>query len=455
MERFDVFVVGGGGTGSEIAFTLGRHGGMRVGLAERDKLGGECNHYGCVPTKVMLRSAKIAAIARDAGRFGVHTGSVSVDFAAVIARARAIIDASSGEGAAPFERMGITVLMDQVRVIAPKTLEVSDGTRIHADKIVLATGTDASAPPIPGLADGPFWTNKEAIWSPTRPPAHLVVIGSGPIGIEFAQIYRRFGSTVTVLEAVDRIVPAEDEDSGVALRAALEEEGITFLTGVKITRAAHSGTSWSLSIEGHADLAADEVLVATGRAPRFADHDLEAVGLQLEKGKPVLTDTLRTTAPDIWAAGDATGELLFTHVGGYEAELVVKDILGHPESRDYRVIPKVTYCDPEVASVGMTEQAARDTGIDVATSLRKFSDNERAQIEGRTHGHVKLVANARTGELLGGHMVGEGAGDMIHEIVAAMATRGSVTSLGAAIHAYPTLSETVRGAFLNLTDSLG
>jgi len=183
----------------------------------------------------------------------------------------------------------------------------------------------------------------------------------------------------------------------------------------------------------------------------FDVHDLEAAGVELDdQDRPVLSDTLRTTAPSVWAAGDATGELLFTHVGSYEAELVVDDILGTPRSRDYRVVPRVTFCDPEVASVGMTEREAREAGREVRTAILRVEDNERAHIEGRTHGIVKLVADARSGELLGGHIVGEEAGAMIHEVTAAMAGRISAQDVGDAIHAYPTLSESVKGAFQQL-----
>ena len=199
MERFDVFVIGGGGTGSEVAFSLARTGtGLQVAIAERDKLGGECNHYGCVPTKTMLASAKIAASARDADRYGVRVGSVEVDFAAVMRRVRKVIDSQSGEGAKPFEEQGISVFLQEARLVGERRVELADGTEIEADQIVLATGTEAAVPPIDGLRDGPFWTNKEAIWSPKEVPSSLLVVGSGPIGLEFAQIYARFGSDVTV-----------------------------------------------------------------------------------------------------------------------------------------------------------------------------------------------------------------------------------------------------------------
>ena len=451
MERFDAFVIGGGATGSELAFQLARRSDLRVALAERHALGGECSLYGCVPTKVMLRSAKIAHLARDAGRFGIRIPSVDVDFPAVRQRARDVIDDQSAEGAKPFEEIGITVYLQEARLVGDHRVELSDGTLVDADRVVLATGTEATAPPVPGLADGPYWTNREAIWEPDEPPRSLAVIGTGAIGIEFAQIYARFGTAVTAVEIAPQILPSEDEDAAAALVPAFEAEGIRLLAGATIDRADHDGRRWTLALEGGEALEIEQVLVATGRRPVFDGHDLAAAGVELdERGHPVLTETLRTTAPNVWAAGDATGELLFTHVGSYEADLVVDDVLGVPRDRDYRVVPRVTFCDPEVASVGLTERAARDAGHEVRTAVVHLEDNERALIEGRSFGLVKLVADSRSGELLGGHIVGEEAAAMIHEVVAVMAGRIPASTVGNAIHAYPTLSESVKSAFLQL-----
>jgi pyruvate/2-oxoglutarate dehydrogenase complex dihydrolipoamide dehydrogenase (E3) component len=456
MERFDVFVIGGGGTGSEVAFSLARTSGLTVALAERDKLGGECNHYGCVPTKVMLRSAKIASLARDGDRFGVRIPEVDVDFQIVQQRARDIIESQSGEGAKPFERVGVRVFMQEARLLGEHRVELADGTQIEAGKVVLTTGTEAAIPPIPGLADGPYWTNREAIWGPDSPPASLAVIGTGAIGTEFAQIYARFGSRVTALEVLPHLLPQEDEEAAASLIPALERDGIALLPGVEIERADHDGTGWTVIVQGKDPVLADELLVATGRRPMFDPHDLGAAGVELDgDGNPVLTDTLRTTNPDVWVAGDATGDLLFTHVGTYEAELVVKDILGNPERRDYRVVPRVTFCDPEVASVGLTEQQARDDGLDVVTSVVPFEDNERSHIEGKTDGLVKLVADADTGELLGGHIVGEEAGALIHQVVLLMFAWTTAPAVARAIHAYPTFSESVKGALLGIDEQVG
>jgi pyruvate/2-oxoglutarate dehydrogenase complex dihydrolipoamide dehydrogenase (E3) component len=446
-DRFDVFVIGGGGTGSEIAFRLARTTRLRVGLAERDKLGGECNHYGCVPTKVMLRSANIAAIGRDAARFGVRIPSVEVDIHAVRERARAIIASMSGEGAAPFERLGVKVFLQEARLIGEHRIELADGTQVTSDKIVLATGSRATAPPIPGLDDGPYWTNKEAIWTSSPAPSSLAVIGTGAVGIEFAQIFSRFGSRVTAIEALPQILPNEDEDAAASVAEALEAEGIVLCRDVTIESATHDGRMWSLSVDGSDPIRAEALIVATGREPVFDVHDLDAASVDLdESGRPLLTETLRTTNDAIWAAGDATGDLLFTHVGSYEAEIVVNDIRAEPLPRDYRVIPRVTFCDPEVASVGMTEAEARKKGREVGVGISRAVDNERAVIEGRTIGLVKVIADTQTGELLGGHIVGVEAGAMIHEIVALMAGRVPVAVGGSAVHAYPTMSESVKGA---------
>ena len=282
------------------------------------------------------------------------------------------------------------------------------------------------------------------------------MIGTGAIGIEFAQIYARFGSRVTALEVLPHLLPQEDEEAAASLIPALERDGIGLLPGVEIERADHDGTGWTVIVEGKDPVPADELLVATGRRPMFDPHDLGAAGVELDgDGNPVLTDTLRTTNPNVWVAGDATGDLLFTHVGTYEAELVVKDILGNPQRRDYRVVPRVTFCDPEVASVGLTEQQARDDGRDVVTSVVTFDGNERSHIEGKTDGLVKLVADAETGKLLGGHIVGEEAGALIHQVVLLMFARTTAPAVARAIHAYPTFSESVKGALLGIDEQVG
>jgi pyruvate/2-oxoglutarate dehydrogenase complex dihydrolipoamide dehydrogenase (E3) component len=452
-ERFDVVVIGGGGTGSEVAYQLARRSDLRVALAERDRLGGECTNDGCVPTKVMLRSVKVAQTARDAERFGVRIPAVELDFAAVQQRARDVVDHQTRDGPEPFERLGVTVFLQQARLIGERRVELADGTEIESDRVVLATGTAPTLPPVAGIAEGPYWTNREAIWKPAAPPRSLAVIGAGAVGIEFAQIYARFGTQVTVIEILPQILPNDDHDAALAISGALEAEGIRLLPGATLDSAEHDGDAWRLRLAGGEALETEELLVAAGRRPVFDVHDLAAAGIELdEAGRPVLSATLRTAAPNVWVAGDATGDLLFTHVGSYEAGIVVDDILGTPRARDYRVVPRVTFCDPEVASVGLTEREAAASGRAVRTASVPLSTNERSLIDARPQGIVKLVADADTGEVLGGHIVGDEAGAMIHEVVVAMAGGLPPSIVGEAIHAYPTFSESVAAAFLTLAE---
>jgi pyruvate/2-oxoglutarate dehydrogenase complex dihydrolipoamide dehydrogenase (E3) component len=455
VERFDVFVIGGGGTGSEVAYQLGERSDLRVALAEREFLGGECNHYGCVPTKVMLRSAKVAHLARRSQGLGLHIPSVEIDLRAIQQRARDIVDSQSGEGAAPFERIGVTVFLQEARIVGEHRIELADGTEIEADRIVLATGTEATIPPVPGLAEGRPWTNREAIWEPATTPGRLAVIGAGAIGVEFAQIYARFGAGVTMIESASSLLPREDPDVGAVLAPALEAEGVELRIGARLSEARHDGATWQLAFADGETLETDEVLVASGRRPVFEGHELAAAGVELDElGRPALGPTLRTSAEGVWVAGDATGELLFTHVGSYEAELVVDDILGRPRERDYTIVPRVTFSDPEVATVGLSEPQAREAGHDVVTATSRIEDNERAVIDDAPFGIVKLVAEGPTGRLLGGHIVAEEAGSMIHEVVAVMAGDIAPPAIGDAIHAYPTLSESVKGAFQQLAERL-
>jgi pyruvate/2-oxoglutarate dehydrogenase complex dihydrolipoamide dehydrogenase (E3) component len=441
--KYDVFVIGGGSAGSEAALGLARTGGFRIGLAERDRLGGECTFSGCVPTKAMIRAATLAAEARGAGRFGVEIGSVEVDLAAVQARVRAIVASHAGRAEA-FERAGVDVVLRGARIVGPHDVELDDGTKIEADRIVLATGSDAVVPPIPGLAEGPVWTNSEAIWGPRTVPGSLAVIGGGAIGIEFAQIYARFGARVTVLETSDHILPSEDADAAASLAPALEADGIDLVTGIEIERAIHGPDGWTLAGPDRA-FRADEVLVSTGRRPIADEHDLDAAGVSVdERGAPLLDEHLRTTAPSVWAAGDATGELLFTHVANYEARVVVDAITGRPRPRDYRVVPRVTFSSPEVASVGVTERQAVESG-EIRVGTVDLADNERAQIDDRRHGLVKVITDAE-GRLVGGHIVAPEAGSMIHELVAMMAANAPIQAAAHAIHAYPTLSESMSAA---------
>ena len=444
-----MFIIGGGGTGGTLmSMLLDR--GFEVSMAERHKLGGECANYGCDPTKAMLKAAKIAAWARKADRYGIRVSGVEVDFPAVMTRVRALIDQELSGGAAPYEERGGRVIMQEARLTGERTVELEDGTRIEPDHIVLATGSRATTPPIEGLDSVDWWSNVEAIWQ-ERLPASLAILGSGPIGVEFAQIYARFGTRVTMVELFDRILIVEDEDASSTMRPILESEGVDIITSAKTVKVSRDGDGVTLHLDDGRTVTAERLLVATGRRPVFDGHDLDAAGVRLDDtGKPLLTQTLRATNPRVSVAGDATGELLFTHVGSYEAGIVTADLAGKPRNRDYRVVPKVTYTEPEVASVGLTERQAQEAGHEVTVGRADFNDSTRAFLEGEPAGFVKLVADTRTGDVLGGHIVGELAGELIHQVVLMMASRTPASTAAQAIHAYPTWSQTLRSAWSQL-----
>ena len=445
MERFDVFVIGGGGTGSSVVIRLA-NAGLKVAMAERDRLGGECTTYGCVPSKALLKAARVASVGRRSQAFGIDIPEVRVDFPAVMARVNGIIEEMLSAGTRPFEEAGVTVYLQEARIFGDRRIELADGTEIEAAKIVVATGSHPTAPPIEGLRDG-FWTHREATHLEAL-PSSVAILGAGPVGVEFAQIFSRFGVDTTLIEARDRALPGEDRDASEALAPVLEAEGVRVLVGAEVERVERPGGRWRLAIARGGPIDADALLVATAQEPVFDAHDLDAVGVSLgEDGKPVLSETLRSTNSDIWIAGDATGDHLFVHVNDHEADVVIDDILGTPHAVDYRIVPHVTFCQPEVAGVGLTEEEAQQAGHEVMVGVTRFEDDERAQIEGEQWGLVKLVADARNGELLGGHIVGEHAGELLAEVIAAMAGRIEPGSVGSAIHPFPTRSQSVQGAF--------
>lgn len=438
-------MIGGGGTGSSVTIKLA-NAGLHVAMAERGRLGGECTTFGCVPSKALLKAARVASLARRSEAFGIDIPEVRVDFPAVMARVNGIIETMLATGTRPFEEAGATVYLQEARVVGERRIELADGTEIEAAKVVFATGTHPTAPPIEGLEDG-FWTHREATHLESL-PSSAAILGAGPAGVEFAQIFSRLGVDTTLIEAQDRVLPVEDRDASEALAPVLEEEGIRVLVGAEVQKVERPGGRWRLAMARRDPVEADALLVATGQEPVFDAHDLDAAGVSLgEDGKPVLTETLRSTNPDMWIAGDATGDYLFVHVNDHKAEVVVNDILGTPHPVDYRIVPHVTFCQPEVAGVGLTEEEALESGHEVKVGVTRFEDDERAQIEGEQVGLVKLVADARTGELLGGHIVGEHAGELLAEVIATMAGRIRPGSVGAAIHPYPTLSQAVQGAF--------
>ncbi|CAA9448864.1 MAG: Mercuric ion reductase [uncultured Rubrobacteraceae bacterium] len=441
--NYDLVVVGGGTAGLVSAAGAASLG-ARVALVERDKLGGDCLFRGCVPTKTLVKSARVAHLVRHSEEYGVRSGGAEVDFPAVMDRMQRVID-RAGEHDSPerFRGLGVDVFLDEARFEAPDLLSV-DGSRLKARSAIVATGSHPTAPPVEGLEEAGYLTNVGAL-ELRRLPRSMIIVGSGPIGSEFAQIFARFGSEVNLVSTSPLPLPKEDPEIGEILRQVLLADGVAFHAGYKAERVrVENGEKvmTARSDAGHeVEVRGEEILVAAGRAPTAGNLGLENAGIELQ-GKGLKVDEhLRTTAPNVYAAGDITGKYLFTHVAEYQGRNALRNALFPVKAKaDHRVVPWTTFTDPEVARVGLTEEQARREHEGVKVFRQPFSGVDRAITDGETTGLVKIVTGRR-GKILGGHIIGPDAGNLIHEIVLAMQKNIPIGTLSTTIHVYPTLAQ--------------
>jgi pyruvate/2-oxoglutarate dehydrogenase complex dihydrolipoamide dehydrogenase (E3) component len=439
--------VGGGAAGSEAAFTVADGGKSKILLAEANHFGGTCTNYGCVPTKALVRTARLLHLIRDADRYGIRVGAPEVEWRRAIGRAYQVRDHMLRLGSNPFKKAGVEVRFPcQAVLIGERKLLIGGSDEIEARSVLIAAGLEPVVPPVPGLRDVGYLDN-EGILDLKELPNRLAVVGSGPIGAEFAQIFSRFGVQVTLIEQGPRILSAEEPETSAAIRTVLESEGIEVRTRIKMTRVELSDGVKRILFESGASIEVDEILVAVGRSLDGKALGLHTAGIKWSARGIKVNEQLRTSRPWAWAAGDVVGGPLFTHVASEMGQVAARNAMKKASERmDLRVVPRVTFTDPEVASVGLTEAAAKKGGRKVRTGFARLIEAEKALIDGIEHGHVKCVADAKTGELLGCHIVAENAGDMIHEAVAMMAARTPVKVVAKAMHAYPTLSELMRSA---------
>ena len=441
MDEFDIAVIGAGSAGLSFTFVAARMG-LRVALIERERMGGDCLNTGCVPSKALLAAAHAASAARRAGRMGVGLPAPEIDWAGVRRHVHGAIAAIAPQDSEErYRALGATVIRAEARFTGPRTLAV-DGRRIGARRIVVAAGSRAAVPAIPGLDRVPFMTNA-TLFAMAEKPAHLLILGGGAVGLEMAQAHAALGCAVTLVQK-GRIGPRDDPALVAVVRDALEAEGVTFIEDATVV-AVEAGPVLVLAdgrrIEG------SHLLVAAGRTPNLDGLGLEAAGVETTK-RGVATDAgLRSrTNRAVYAAGDiadpvAIGPRLLTHVGSYHAGVLARRILFRlPAKVDYRALPRVTYTDPELAQVGMTSDEAREAGETVQVHDWPFSENDRAIAEGRTEGMARLVAG-KDGRLLGAGFVGVNAGEMLGLWTRAVAQRTKLSTLAGVIVAYPTRAE--------------
>ena len=395
----------------------------------------------------MVRTARLLHLIRDADRYGIRVGAPEVEWRRAIGRAYQVRDHMLRFGSKPFKKAGVEVRFPcQAVLIGERKLLIGGSDEIEARSVVIAAGLEPVVPPVPGLREAGYLDN-EGILELKELPNRLAVVGSGPIGAEFAQIFSRFGVQVTLIEHGARILSAEEPETSAAVRHVFESEGIEVRTRIKMTRVELSDGVKRIFFESGASIEVDEILVAVGRSLDGKALGLHTAGIEWSARGIKVNEQLRTSMTWAWAAGDVVGGPLFTHVASEMGQVAARNAMRKATERmDLRVVPRVTFTDPEVASVGLTEAAAKKGGRKVRTGFARLSEAEKAQIDGIEHGHVKCVADAKTGELLGCHIVSEHAGDMIHEAVAMMAARTPVKVVAKAMHAYPTLSELMRTA---------
>ena len=446
--RYNLVVIGAGTAG--LVTAVGAAGlGAKVALIERHLMGGDCLNVGCVPSKALIRAARAVAQVRGAGGFGVKVpDGVAVDFPAVMERLRRLRAQISGnDSAARFKALGVDVFIGQGRFTASDAVEVG-GKTLRFAKAVIATGARAVTLPIAGLKESGALTN-ETVFSLTELPKRLLVIGAGPIGVEMAQSFARFGSQVTVFEALHGLLTKEDPDAAEIVRKSLERDTVDFLCCVDIERVERTGAVSTVRFKSkHGPSGTrefDAILVGVGRAPNIEGLDLDTVGVAYDTSGVKVDDHLRTTNPRIYAAGDICLAPKFTHTADFSARIVIQNALFMGRKRvSALTIPWCTYTDPEIAHVGLYEKEALAKGLKIKTFVQKLEEVDRAILDGETEGFVKILLEDGTDRILGATIVASHAGDLISEISVAMNNGVGLSGIGATIHPYPTQAEAVR-----------
>jgi dihydrolipoamide dehydrogenase len=462
MASYDVIFLGGGPAGYVGAIRASQLG-LSVAVVEREALGGTCVLWGCIPAKALLESASVAEKLKKAKDHGITIDGVTLDFGPAMTRSRAVSQQNSKGVEFLFKKWKITWIRGEGRLAGGKRVAVkgADGKEeTHEAKkaVVVSTGSRVRGLPQAGLElDRTHVISSDEALTLEKAPATMAVVGAGAVGCEFADVYAAYGTKVTIIEVLPRLLPLEDEDSSAELAKAFKKRGIEQLLGAKIGKAKVGKHGVHLTVESGGkthELDVEKVLVAAGRAPNVENIGLKEAGVQLtDRGFIKVTERLETTAPGIYAIGDVAGPPMLAHKGSREGHVVAEIIAGakyHPVN--YGNIPSATYCHPEVASIGLTEAQCKEKSLDYKVGKFPFSANGRARTSGETEGFVKIIRDAKYGEILGAHIVGAHATELLHELVVARENEFTVEEIELAIHAHPTLSEAVAEAAL---DSLG
>jgi pyruvate/2-oxoglutarate dehydrogenase complex dihydrolipoamide dehydrogenase (E3) component len=449
---YDLAIIGAGSGGLSVAAAAAQFG-QKVILFEKGKMGGDCLNYGCIPSKALIAASKQAQAFRTAGKYGISIVEPQVNFKKVQAYVQSVIAAiAPNDSAERFEKLGVKVVLSEARFLDAKSVETKEGI-FSAKRFVIATGSRAVVPPIPGLENVPYFTN-ETIFENTKLPKHLVIIGGGAIGVELAQAHRRLGADVTVIEAFEPLAKDDPELAGLVLES-LRADGVKILAHTAIKKVSKAKAGIVIETEGHGKITGSHLLIAAGRVANVDGLNLEAAGVAYTAKGVTVDKGLRSSQKHVYAIGDVAGGLQFTHVANYHAGLVIRNALFRlPVKNRTDIIPHVTFTDPELAQVGLMEaEALKQFGSSVTVVRWSFHDNDRAQAEGKTTGLIKAVIGKR-GKILGVGIVGAQAGELIQPWVLAMTEGLKIGSIAGMVAPYPTLGDINRRVAVNYFSGL-
>lgn len=451
MADYDVVIVGAG-PGGYVAAIRGAQLGMKVALVEKDELGGVCLNWGCIPSKALLFCAEVANLFRRAPELGIGYENLTLDLGVAVDRSREVAKKMVGGVTTLMEQNKITVIKGTARLKSATEVTVAPGNETVSGKnVIVATGgVSRSLPNVPIDGDR-VMTSREAL-ELRETPRSIVIVGAGPVGVEFAYLYRSYGADVTILEMLDHALPNEDLDVSRALERALKAQGIDIKTGVRVqdVKVGEGGVSVSYAMgEGSATIEAERVLIGVGFGANTDGLGLDDAGVELERGWVKVDDYCQTNLSGLYAIGDVTGRLLLAHVASHQGVTAIEHMAGeNPPPLDYVRMPRAVYCEPQVASLGLTEAQAKERGLKVRVGRFPLRANGKALAQGETEGFFKLVVDQETRDIVGYHAIGHGATEMIAEASLGAALETTPKELGFAVHAHPTLSEVVKEAAL-------
>ena len=450
-SNYDVVLIGSG-PGGYVAAIRAAQLGLKTAVIEREALGGVCLNWGCIPSKALLKNAEVVSYFNRADEFGLKMDNFSADFSVAMDRSRKVVDRNTKGVAFLLDKNKVDHIQGSGKIVGVGKVEVSpDGNVIESKNIVISTGArPRSIAPLP--IDGEkIITSRESITLSDLPKS-IIIVGGGAIGVEFAYIYRMYGVDVTIVEMLPRLVPNEDEDISAQLERSFKRENINVMTGAGVIGSDTSGSGVKVTVDKDGTqevLECDKVLVAIGVQPNVEDLGLETVGIAADRSGIIVDDRMATNVPGIYAIGDVNGKMPLAHVASAQALVAVEDIAGlETQALDYAYMPRATYCHPQIASFGLTETQAREQGKDINIGTFNVQANGKAAALGENSGLVKLVVDAKYGEILGGHMIGPEVTELLGELSMTRILEGTVHELGWAVHSHPSLSEMLKEAAL-------